>query len=131
MLDPNPDMSLMRVVRGVGYAVAGVGILIRTQRSARIHLLSTVCVTAAGVWLRLSVSDWCWLVLSMAMVWFSEAINTAIEFLSDVVCPSYSLDIKHVKDIAAAAVFFAVTGAIIIGVLVLGPPLWKLINPRI
>jgi diacylglycerol kinase (ATP) len=57
----------------------------------------------------------------MTAVWVAEALNTAIEFLSDVVSPDYHPLIKNAKDIAAAAVLITVIGAIAIGSLTLGP----------
>jgi diacylglycerol kinase (ATP) len=119
-----PDMSFMRVIRGIGYSFAGVAVLIRTQRSARIHLIFTILVFVLAASLRLPAGDWCWLLLAMAMVWTAESANTAIEFLSDIVNPNYHEGIKHTKDVAAAAVFFAVAGAITIGFIVFAPPLW-------
>lgn len=124
MTDSAPDMSLRRLARGFACAFAGVAVLVRTQRSARIHLFFTLLILGIGAWLRLPGGDWCWLILAIAMVWFAEAINTSVEFLSDVICPGFHPAIKHVKDMAAAAVLFAVIGAIAIGALVLGPPLW-------
>ena len=125
MTDTAPDMSFHRLVRGFACAFAGVAVLIRTQRSARIHLLFTLLILGLAALLRLAVQDWCWLILAIAMVWFAEAINTAVEFLSDVVCPQYHDGIRNVKDVAAAAVFFAVIGAVTIGLLILAPPLWR------
>ncbi|MFO7534915.1 MAG: diacylglycerol kinase family protein [Kiritimatiellia bacterium] len=125
----NPrDMSIGRVLRSVGYALAGVRVLMETQHSAHIHALATLLVAGLAAVLRLPIADWCWLTLAIAMVWFAETINTAVEFLCDVVSPGFSPMIKNVKDVAAAAVFFAITGAVIIGFLILGPPLlawWK------
>lgn len=122
--DPR-DMSIGRVLRGIGYALAGVRVLLETQRSARLHVLFTLLVAGLAALLRLPAADWCWLTLAIAMVWFSEAINTAVEFLSDVVSPDFNPMIKKVKDLSAAAVFFAVIGAVVIGFLILGPPLWN------
>jgi diacylglycerol kinase (ATP) len=116
-------MSIGRVLRSVGYALAGVRLLMETQRSARIHALFTLLVGGLAAVLRLPIADWCWLTLAVAMVWFAEAINTAVEFLSDVVSPDFNPMIKNVKDVSAAAVFFAVAGAVIIGFLILAPPL--------
>jgi diacylglycerol kinase (ATP) len=124
MTGPVPDMSLRRVLRGIGCSLTGVAVMLRTQRSARIHLLFTILVCGLAAVLRLPIRDWCWLLLAISMVWSAEAANTAIEFLADVVCPHYHDGIRNTKDVAAAAVFFVVIGAVAIGFLVLAPPLW-------
>ena len=65
--------------------------------------------------------DWLWLVLAITLVWISEAINTAIEYLCDVVSSEFSHSAKLAKDIAAAAVLIAAIAAVIIGVIVFIP----------
>lgn len=57
----------------------------------------------------------------MIIVFLSEMLNTAIEFLSDVVSPELHPQIKKVKDVSAAAVLFAALGAVVIGCIVFLP----------
>jgi len=52
-----------------------------------------------------------------------EVINTAIEALTDLVSPNYSQLAKISKDVSAAAVLIAAAASVIIGLLILGPPL--------
>jgi diacylglycerol kinase (ATP) len=125
MTPPNQDHSSHSVWRSFGHAFAGAAVLFRTQRSVRIQAAVAALMIAAGLLLGLPASSWCWLILAITMVFSAEAFNTAIEFLSDVVCSDFSPAIKKVKDVASAAVLLAVIGAVAIGVLVLGPPLWN------
>jgi diacylglycerol kinase (ATP) len=127
MTSERQDMSLKHMAEGISWAWNGVVLLVRTQRTARIHLFFTFLICGLAAVLRLPADEWKWLILAMAMVWTAEAVNTAIELLSDIVCPAYHTGIKKTKDVAAAAVFLAVIGAIAIGVLVLVPPLWNLV----
>ena len=55
----------------LGYAVRGLGVLLR-EPNARIHVLTALCVTGLGLWLRLEASDWCVLLLAMALVLGAE-----------------------------------------------------------
>ena len=68
------------------------------------------------------------IVLAVISVWTAEALNTALEFIADVASPEFHPLVKSAKDVAAAAVMLSAFGAIIIGVLVLGVPLWNLIR---
>jgi diacylglycerol kinase len=61
--------------------------------------------------------------LAVALVWLSEAFNTAIERLGDAVTDEPHPQIGLAKDVAAAAVMFAVIGAAAIGISVFGPHL--------
>jgi len=106
--------------RAVGYAGAGIGELVRTQAHARIHLAATAGVVAAGVWLRVSAQDWCWLILAMGAVWVAEALNTAVELLADAACPEFHPLVGRAKDVAAGAVLLAALAAVGIGVCVFG-----------
>jgi diacylglycerol kinase (ATP) len=77
-------------------------------------------VIAVGVAVRLSVREWCWIVLAITSVWTAEALNTAFEFLTDVASPDFHPIAEKAKDVAAGAVLLAACGAAVIGVMVLG-----------
>jgi diacylglycerol kinase (ATP) len=57
-------------------------------------------------------------------VWTAEALNTAIELLTDLASPEYHPLAGKAKDVAAGAVLIAAIGAIAIGFLVFGPHLY-------
>jgi len=108
-------------LRSVKYAVRGIAIMLRSQHNAWLHAVATVAVIAVGVAVRLSVSEWCWIVLAITSVWTAEALNTAFEFLTDVASPDFHPIAEKAKDVAAGAVLLAACGAAVIGIMVLGP----------
>jgi diacylglycerol kinase (ATP) len=99
--------------------------VIRTQRNAWIHALITTLVVLLAFWLGLSVRDWAVLLLTIAMVWTAEFINTALEAVVDLASPQHHPLAKVGKDVGAAAVLIAALTSILIGLLILGPPLWE------
>ncbi|MEQ1745623.1 MAG: diacylglycerol kinase family protein [Saprospiraceae bacterium] len=103
------------------YALHGLADLFRTQPNARFHLVASVAVVAAGFWLEISRLEWIAVVLCMALVIALEAINTALEYLTDVVSPDYHPLAGKAKDVAAAAVLVAAVGAAVVGGLVFLP----------
>jgi len=109
--------------RSLMCACAGIATLLKSQTNARVHALATVVVFALGMVLGLPLADWCWIVAAVAWVWIAEALNSALEFLADVASPEWDPLVKKAKDVAAAAVLIAVFAAVMIGLLVLGPPL--------
>ena len=113
----------MRVASFIA-ALRGLMIMFTTQRHAQIHGLAAVASLALGAWLGIECRDWCWLVAAIAMVVSAEAFNTAIERLADRVTADRDPLIRDAKDLAAGAVLWAALGAAIIGLIVLGPPLW-------
>ncbi|MBX7242886.1 MAG: diacylglycerol kinase family protein [Bacteroidia bacterium] len=99
---------LIKRIRSFGYAIEGIIYMIRTQAHARIHLLAIVIITGLGYYLKLSAGEWCWIVSCMGLVLSMEAMNTAIENLTDLASPEYHELAKKAKDTAAGAVLIAV-----------------------
>ena len=98
--------------------------MLQTQHNAWIHSVVATVVIAMGLWLGLPPRDWAVLVLTIAMVFTAEFINTSIEAVVDLASPAHHPLAKVGKDVGAAAVLVAALSAILIGLLILGPPLW-------
>jgi diacylglycerol kinase len=107
--------------RSLSHAMNGLRYLVRNEHNARIHFVCTVGVVLAGGWLQLSAADWRWVMLVIAWVWFGEAINTAVEYVCDVVSPDCRRSIESAKDVAAGAVLISVLAAMVIGCLTFWP----------
>lgn len=107
--------------RSFGYALEGVAFMLRTQHNAWLHAVATVAVIGLAVYCDVSADDWRWLVAAMAMVWVSETLNTAVEYVCDVLSPDFHLAVKHAKDIAAGGVLIAAAAAALIGALTFWP----------
>lgn len=104
------------------YAGRGLRWLVQDEHNAWMHLAASAVVIIAGVLLHISIDGWRWLVLAMAFVWATEAMNTAVEELCDFVSPRFAHSVGRVKDLAAGAVLAASLAAAVIGLLTLGPP---------
>jgi diacylglycerol kinase len=111
-------------IAAFGHAFRGWGHVLKTQHNAWIHSLIASVVIALGVWLHLSATNWAIIVLTIAMVFTAEFINTAIEAVLDLASPKYHPLAKVGKDVGAGAVLVAALAAVIVGLLILGPPLW-------
>ena len=109
------------------FAFAGIATLFRTQTHSWIHLAATVSVVAAGLICAVDRLEWCLLICSIGLVWIAEAINTAVEFTVDLTSPDVHETAGKAKDVAAGAVLLAASTAAIIGLIVLGPHLWRLV----
>jgi diacylglycerol kinase (ATP) len=103
------------------HAGAGIGFTLRTQHNAWTHLLITLIVCLAGFWLRLGTADWRWLTVAIILVWAAETMNTAFEYLCDVVSPEFHVSVAKAKDIAAGAVVICSGGAVVLGLLTFWP----------
>ena len=110
------------------FAFSGIWHMLRTQENAWIHSIVTVVVIGTGLWLGLSRLEWAMLLLAIGLVWASEFANTAIEAVIDLTSPEIHPLAKVSKDLAAGGVLVAAIVSAIVGLIVLGPPLWAKIG---
>jgi diacylglycerol kinase len=115
-------------LKSFAYAFRGILIMLKSQRNAWIHALATIIVSAMGVGFGFTRSEWCWIALAIVVVWTAEALNTALEFLMDAATPEYHPLVEKAKDVAAGAVLISAAGAAVIGLLIMGPYLLKLLG---
>jgi len=112
------------LARSFHFAFEGIACLFRTQRNARIELAIGIAACAVAGWLHIGRAEWCVLVLTIACVLILEGLNTAIEAVVDLASPELHPFAKRAKDLAAGMVLIASIASVIIGLLILGPPLW-------
>jgi diacylglycerol kinase (ATP) len=107
------------------HAFAGWWYVLRTQHNAWIHAVASVAILAVAVWVGLGPVEWAILILTIAVVWVAEFVNTAVEASVDLLSPDIHPLAKIAKDIAAAAVLIAALAAAVVGLLLMGPKLWR------
>ena len=127
-VDIHKAFSVKDRIRSFRFANHGLMMMLKSQHNAWVHATATLLVIALGFICRINREEWCWIVLAVISVWTAEALNTALEFIADVASPEFHPLVKSAKDVAAAAVMLSALGALIIGLLVLGAPLWDLIH---
>ncbi|MCW5854543.1 MAG: diacylglycerol kinase family protein [Anaerolineales bacterium] len=121
-------MKMIDFLRGrlasFGPAFSGMAYVLRTQPNAWVHGFVTLAVVVLGLWLRVGLGDWVLLAVAVGLVWVAEFFNTALEAIVDLASPQQHPLAKAAKDVSAAAVVLAALTSSVLGVLVLGPPLW-------
>jgi diacylglycerol kinase len=108
-------------IKSFGFAIDGIIAFLRSEPHARIHLVATVIVIAAGCWYKVTGSQWIALLLVMGLVWITEMLNTVIEKIMDHLSPDYHPKVKWIKDVAAGAVLIAALIALITGSIIFIP----------
>lgn len=99
--------------KSLTYAVQGLWHLIMTEAQFKFHFIMAVLTCVLGFVYQISSTEWLFQTVIIAMILSAEALNTAIEKLSDIVEPKYSKIIGHIKDMGAAGVFIGVLAAIV------------------
>ena len=101
----------------VGYAVAGIRLVFRREKSFRTQAASAVAAALLVILLRPG-PIWAALVaLASALVLALELVNSALEYLIDHMHPALASEIGAAKDAAAAAVLVASFAALLVGAL--------------
>ena len=98
--------------RRLSFALGGLMGALRAENSFRVHVVATIGVLAALVWLRPAPLWWAVVAVTVVLVLAAELINTALEHLADHLHPEQHPRIKMVKDCAAAAVLITSVGAL-------------------
>lgn len=108
-------------------AFRGLFHALRTQTSFAAHIPVAGLAVAAGLWLGLSAAEWGLVTLAIGMVIGAEVFNTALEDLARAVGRYPDDGIRDALDTASAGVLVAVTTAVVVGCIVLGPRLLALV----
>lgn len=94
----------------------------------KIHCMAMVLVIAAGIILKLSITEWCICLVLFGMILALELVNTAIEAVVDLVTEEYRPLAKLAKDTAAGAVLIASIMAAGTGILIFLPKVLRLVG---
>jgi diacylglycerol kinase (ATP) len=116
--------SLRNRIRSFGYAFRGLGILFFHQHNAWIHLVAAAVAVFLGFFLKITVTEWLFVVAAIGFVLSAEAFNTAIEQLVDRVSPEKNPEAGRIKDIGAEAVLLAAATALVIGLVIFLPKIF-------
>jgi diacylglycerol kinase len=118
------EFSVRSRAESFAFAFSGFMVLVRTQHNFWLHLVAAAFAVFLSSWLQISRVEFSLIVLSIALVLVTEALNTAIEMTVNMATAQRTWPAKWAKDIAAAAVLIAAAGALTVGLTILGPPLY-------
>ena len=107
------------------YALDGLKTLLIKDQKFSLHIYASIIVF--GFLLHINRSEWIFILLAISLVLAFEAINTAVEYVVDLVTTEYHDYAKYAKDIAAFSVMIVSILALIIGLIVFIPHLINLI----
>jgi diacylglycerol kinase len=112
---------IIKCLRSFRYAFHGIYQVTKNENNAKIHLLASGMVIGTGCYFKIDAKDWLWLLLAITLVWITEAVNSSIEKLVDMVSPEYHPIAGKVKDIAAGAVLIAAFFALAVATIIFMP----------
>ncbi len=110
-----------RTSRKFTNAMKGMVVMVKEEKSLWVHLFATVVVILMGFLFNISVGEWIAVIFCIVLVIGFEILNTAIEYLVDIVSFEYNVKAKKIKDVAAMATLIVTIGAVVIGGIIFGP----------
>ena len=106
----------------------GMRLVLKSEINIRVHFCLAMVALALAFLFDFSVERMCILLLTIGFVIVTEMVNSAIEYCLDAVFHNrYSRLVGMAKDISAGAVMFASVIAIVIGVLLFGSAILKML----
>lgn len=115
----NPRRGLLHVTDAAGWSLAGARRLMQ-ETAARQELGAAAAVVAAFLWRGVSPWHWAGFAVLFALILAVEALNTAIEVLTDRISPEWSQMAKDAKDLGSLAVgLLLMAGAVCAGLVIL------------
>ena len=106
-----------------GFAFKGAWDLLANQAPSKIHIGAFIGMMLVCYFLDFPLWKWVDVLLCVGMVLAAEALNTAVEYVVDLVSPEYHVLAGKAKDVAAAAVLFTSTASGVIAILLIGDAL--------
>lgn len=117
----------MRIIRRhhISFKNAFAGLLwaFRTQPNFRVHFLFALLAVGTGWFVSLNRYEWMLLTFTIVLGLVAELINTSLETMTDLITKEWRQDAKIAKDVAAGMMLTVAIGAVIVGILILGPKL--------
>lgn len=124
-IDPDAYSPLTSQSRtlSLGYALAGWLYMLRRQKNIRIQTVASIIVMGMAFALQVDLTGFALLIIAITLVWMAEFMNAAVEAAVNLSTSEFHPMAKVGKDVAAAAVLLGVVASVLVGLLVLGPPL--------
>ena len=111
--------------RSLNQAWRGLLCICRTQGHLQFHIFAGISVLCFAWWSKVSRFEWLILILAIGSVIGAEVMNSALEIVVDMVQPNFHPLAGMAKDVAAGAVLVTVIQAVVIGMIVFSPPLFR------
>ncbi|MFA6701893.1 MAG: diacylglycerol kinase family protein [Dysgonamonadaceae bacterium] len=122
----NKNTYWIKRMESFRYAFNGIRILFKNTPNALLEMIVAGIAILLGFLLKITGIEWIEICVLIGLVFGLEAVNTAIETLSDFTCKNeFHPDIKKVKDLTAGAVLIAAIVSVVVGIIIFLP---KIIN---
>jgi diacylglycerol kinase len=114
-------VNLRRLLNSFRFAWRGLGALVRSEQSFRVHLVAAAVAIIFSIYFNIKIWQWCLIILLVGSVLILEILNTVFERLVDMLKPRLHEYVGDIKDMMSAIVLVASIVSVIIGLLIFIP----------
>lgn len=107
--------------RSLKNALAGIKLIFKNEINFRIELVAALLAIIFGFLFKISYYEWIAISLVMSLVFISEAINSSIEALADIMSKDFKVNIKYAKDVSSGGVLISTVVSLVTGLIVFLP----------
>lgn len=115
------------LLRSFRYAFEGMYAAIKTETNWKIGLVESILVILAGLYFKISTSEWIMVIILIGVVLSAELGNSATEAIVDSFTSDQHPGAKKAKDFYAGAVVLVIIAAAIAGFMIFWPYLKQLL----
>lgn len=121
--------SMRQLIRrhtiSVRHALEGLIWAFKSQPNFQIHAVLSTITIAAGLYFRITRTEFLILIFTILLGMAGELINTALESITDLVTTEWRESAKRAKDVSAGMMLFIAFGAIIVAAIIFVPYIWE------
>lgn len=117
-----------KLLQSFRHALRGLVTAFRTERSFRVQIAVAVVVLALISMVPIEAWERAILVLVITLVLVLELVNSSLERLVDLAKPRLHAYAGEIKDVMAGGVLVASIGAVILGLMILGPHIMTILR---
>ena len=114
--------------RSLNQAWRGLLYTLKTQGHMQFHVFAGTLVLGFAWWSKVSRFEWLILILAIGCVLGAEVMNSAVEIVVDMVQPNFHPLAGMAKDVASGAVLVTSIQAVIIGITIFAPLLYRFVG---
>ncbi len=116
----------MRFLKSLKYASRGLRFVFSSEKNFKIQIVMAVLVLFFSFYFQINSNQLVVLILLIALVLVMEIINTAFEYLTDLLKPRLHSYVYTIKDLMSGAVLLISATSAIIGLIIFYPYIIKM-----
>ncbi|OGC38983.1 hypothetical protein A3K42_00955 [candidate division WWE3 bacterium RBG_13_37_7] len=110
------------------HAFEGLFHALINEANFRIQVLIVIVSVVAGIYFKISTTEWSILTLAMGFLLFGEIVNTVVEEFTDHIILEESFAAKVIKDLGAGFVLVSAITTLIILFFIFGNPVYEFLQ---